>query len=99
MTADSKIIARVDRKRMLRREFMMDRVDSTPARRAAVRAALSRSLIRPPLCVPRPARGESGGSAPVSCPPDLKTQHVFGVHLSQPTVHLPKTHWVISSGK
>ena len=51
MTAVSKIIARVDRKRMLRREFMMDRVDSTTAWRVAARGALNLSKLLPILLV------------------------------------------------
>jgi len=78
---------------------MMDRVDSTPARRLAVRGALSLSNLLPILFVACVVHAESGGSTTVSCPPDEKTKFACGVLNSEDIVQLPKTHWVISSGK
>src|SRR3981189_3568948 len=85
--------------RILRKEFMMDRVDSTTGRRVAARGALRLSKLLPLMFVACLVRAESGRGATVSCPPDEKTKFVCGVVNSEDIVQLPKTHWVISSGK
>jgi len=66
---------------------MMDRVDSTPARRLAVRGALSLSKLLPILLVACVVRAESGSSTTVSCPPDEESEirlrsRQFGGHRS-----------------
>jgi hypothetical protein len=78
---------------------MVDRVDSTPARRLAVRGALILSNLLPILFAACVVRAESGGSTTVSCPPDEKTQFVCGVVNSEDIVQLPKTDWAGSAGR
>ena len=67
--------------------------------RVAARCALSLSTLLPFLFVACLVRAESSSGAAISCPPDEKTRFVCGVVNSEDIVQLPKTHWVVSSGK
>ena len=81
------------------KKLMPDRGDSTSARRAAARGVLGLSKLLPLLFVACLAHAESSGGAKPSCTPAESAKFVCGIVNSEDLVRLPKTHWVISSGK
>jgi hypothetical protein len=81
------------------RESTMGRVDLTGVRRVAARAVPGLCKLLPLLFVACLARAEQGSSAMAACPPGESSKFICGVVNSEDIVQLPKSHWVVTSGK